>query len=1021
MSRLPLFYALNKQRNLKLFLESLLACLLVAGLIITPIRIRQNRSPKLTYTVGKDTLSNQLAPTAISIHTAPKNILYNGNFNLPQLHATYRPLATEAKRIDAIADPESLPPQFFKGGQLEIVSDKSTGKDSICRQIDDIKQNVFTKNLAITWPVNLAQPLSWQAFAQDGDILYVAGSKRQIVVLDRESSTLFLSPSKEDIVNLCPWGTGLLLLDSAGKIFHTSDFVTWQEFTISGLPKITHLATLNFDSQPIFLAVGEQGTIVRGVLHNSEITHQVLNAPTPAELRRVVVADGIFYVIGSDNALWQVDELGRIKVLTTGFSGEKWNLLDSNQHTLLAVSQSGRAIVRQGNQPFSELNLEQLYSISPQTTTQEQQGKFTLKFRANLVSCAVISDRQWLLQDDRGNLFYTEDAGKNWQLFTEHKSFVDTQEGSALDLKTAQLKRLNRNSVLLIDDQGQAVTIRSGISIILAEKLDSTLEESDRLLLTSPAQRPAENLSSEGELRNLGESSFVVGEWYLTSDLEGKFMIDENEENDFSLYLSPSESEKATLRGLYTDHQLPPTGVRAIRQYFSKSQLEQLRHNSVFQLQFRARATDDAAKIKLDFINFAEVAPSIEKEITNTDRDYSFNIVLPSTAVQPVDNNRQAALQLSILSGGLIIDDFRLWPVVSELETIVSSPSLMRFEDVIYPGYAWLSPTSQMSFVWQKNLSLAPDFALEDQLKPYVNREVTPWLRIDTLISEQELADLVTYLSGSSKLAIGTSFTYASTVDYFKNFPQIILEFTDSTGSLQDDNQRRKCINRLTDAVRRTAAYQQHRQQIILVDGMAYTDNSIKTNVDYPLLVADDQVKDLSTAEGTYLLPQTWRHRQTQNNDFRPAIMARNPSRADFLSEISLALGLRGEYTYSEILPAEFAQAAAVCLGDLAGTHRLRTTANLNRRYIETERNVSDSMPHFECFAFASNEQRVFYLLNHEQESLAAGLEDCDLSGYRLRIFDSTGNIISDRTLKQNPDAIEVPSDSIVCLSGRVQ
>ncbi len=1048
MLRLPFVYRYSRYRTRVLFFGSLLGCLLAVGIFLGVVTFKQDRSARLTFSVSNDALSGQLAATGMNVPVHSDNLLYNGDFDLPNLHVSYRLVHSQGSEVFALSEEDSpLSPQLFVGGQAEIISDQVENQPSSEYQVQSVTNTIYTEAQSLAWPTNLAQPVDWQAFALQGTKFYAVGSKRQLVSID-QTSTLYVSPSKDEIISLSTLGNGIVLLDAAGKIYYSEDLSSWQEIELPADAHIRHLVTENNKSNPTFIAVGDRGKILRGKLSAGEIVVTAVKGPGEANLHYVVANDNLFYLIGEDNTIWQLNSQDQIKILSTGFSSEQWVLADANQHTLLAVSQSGRVIVRQGNQSFRELALEQLQSLYRRDMTEaEEQGKITYKLRADIIACAVLSDQQWLLQDDRGCIYLTEDAGENWESIEDNENFSEMLEGTALDMSSVKIKRLNQNSVLVIDAAGQAASISSGLSIKLNSTVKSTNKKSEQILLRSHAVCPSFNLLANERQNLLEDRPFIEGEWYCSPDLEYAFQERSERINSLELSLKPidkavgskssinesddsnstsSEGREEAETGIFTEHRLADdlsVAPRSLRQFFGTDQLAGLKESPLYRLSFRARSLGEKSAIKIQWLDFATDITGIEQEIDNEDKLYSFNVVIPESATDKLSEDRHPSLQIELPEEDVVIDELELRAVAHKGSNQENSPLCLRFSEVIDAGYGWLSTCTQNVFTLRKYLKIEPQLSISDQLAPYLSADQSvPWLRLSSGMSESELTDLMAYLLSVDGEFAELRAQTGMSGNYLDYFPQLILEFTDARQYLRDDAQRRQNINRLINTLSRTPEYNKYHQRIILIDGMNYDNISLRTRADYPLLTVHTDAKSLiESKKRASFLPEGWSERQVMNNDYRLAILEREQSSTDFLSELSLALNLRGEYTYSELLPDTIATSAVSCLSELAGAHRLRVDTSLNRRYLEAEFNVSDDMPHLEFFAFAQNYRRVFYMLNHEENTWSGEIADYDLSGYRLRIYDAQGKILTDKILRQTPSAIEVEPGCTVCLSGSVQ
>ena len=200
----------------------------------------------------------------------------------------------------------------------------------------------------------------------------------------------------------------------------------------------------------------------------------------------------------------------------------------------------------------------------------------------------------------------------------------------------------------------------------------------------------------------------------------------------------------------------------------------------------------------------------------------------------------------------------------------------------------------------------------------------SPWIVIDSAVSESELRNLIEYLFGSISTTYGKIRLHNGfPIPWINRFERFYLEFTDNNGIFTNDAVKSVYINNLIDTVQSAPGYSENRNKIVFVDGLHYNDGILLSRADYS---ASNLNIDIS-ANASYSI-------ENSLNEYR-SLIPRTPDRPA-TTPYNILRSISFENTTQDISTASYAAVFMDLLGD-------NTSASLTDVSLINEKKIDES------------------------------------------------------------------------------
>ena len=433
----------------------------------------------------------------------------------------------------------------------------------------------------------------------------------------------------------------------------------------------------------------------------------------------------------------------------------------------------------------------------------------TYNFEEKIVSVAVLSKSKVFALGENGNLYETADYGNNWS-----KSLSAIPEGVTHIFASGDTKLICTSGFL-----------NTHISELVTEiQLDSRLASSsqpfqagDICFISMEYASLPESLIDESyiamdfpwEFYGNGSANIVMSEGAPSAgvgvmELQGDFPdIDENNFAVISQKIGYSDNDMVLIPGNFYNVSM-------------WLKLENIQNNSV-----KVWISGSFDPIGIEF-----------KNVGTTWRKYTFKFSFPPN----ITNIQAKTARLNIgtqFENRIYIDEITL-AEVSEQDSFVK-PLFKEMVSEINPAiirneYLKLGSIETTANSWAYNGSL--DNSLKLIWENTVN--ASPWIVIDSAVSEAELRNLIEYLFGSISTTYGKIRLHNGfPIPWINRFERFYLEFTDNIGIFTNDAVKSAYVNNLIDTVQLAPGYSENRNKIVFIDGLHYNDGILLSRADY--------------------------------------------------------------------------------------------------------------------------------------------------------------------------------------------
>ncbi len=342
-----------------------------------------------------------------------------------------------------------------------------------------------------------------------------------------------------------------------------------------------------------------------------------------------------------------------------------------------------------------------------------------------------------------------------------------------------------------------------------------------------------------------------------------------------------------------------------------------------------------------------------------------------------------------------------------------SSPSVVRI--------SWLGIGSESTDLnsWAFNGQLEEGLALVKAS----GENSAPWITVDSYASEAEIRNLLEYLAGPISSNFGSiRHRGGSPIPWSSRFEKIYIEFTDSSGIYERDIIKAAYLNSCIQTIESSPYYQSLRNNVVLVDGMVYSDGLMLSRADYFSLdygfEADEVIlKNIRDDLERYvsLMP-----RNPERPADTPIGLMKSTDWGDGGSNCSTAditvflLDTLGKQTAASLLTWQDPYSE-----DISGVYRASArilSYVVSGEYVPLVKETSTAEESaLSAYAYASGSDLTFIVASHENTPSAVAF-DVPFEGRTASLirFDHEGRVVEQRKVRRSNERINVMPGNVV-------
>ncbi len=824
------------------------------------------KSRQVTFTISSEESNVPVLGTGINISELPKtNLLEKSSFE-PYVFKKALPVIGGTDEIIIVENKDAMPgifgEGFFTGAFARI--NTYTGAESTSKKTGTVVR--YSPNVArdfIKMPVegDITSDSFAGAIAQKADNVIIAGS-RGIVInnANTQSPDIEFAGISEDIVAATANSEEFYIATEKGEIFSSSDGSSWNQWKSQTGSIINSIAA----SDNAIVAAGNNGIILTG--QNGVVYKKKLD--TDGNILDIIY-DGYRFVAISDS--------GEIFVSTNALFWEIIHEETEQRYYDICYSDSLFAIISDTNEVTIYNDIISEY-ISRNVFDEE------------IISVAILSKSKIFALGKGGNLYETSDYGENWS-----KSLTLMPEGITHLFAAGDTKLICTSGFL-----------NTHISELVTEiQLDSRLASGSQhfqpgdvcfisieytKLPESLLDKSYTDLDSHWSLYGNGSANIVMTEGAPSGGVGVMELLGDFKNSGGDNFVAISQK----IGYENNEMKLVPGNFYNVSMW--------IRQDSVHNNSVKVWISGSFDPIGIEFNN-----------IGTAWRKYTFKFSFPPS----VTNIQAQSSRINIgteFENKIYIDEVTL-SEVSEQDSFIKlhfkemvseiNPEIIRNE------YLRIGSLESMANRWAYDGSM--DYSLNLNWENTGN--ASPWVVIDSAVSESELRNLIEYIFGSVSTSYGRiRLQNGFPIPWINRFERFYLEFIDSTGIFSNDAVKSTYINNLIDIVQSAPNYSDNRNKIIFVDGLQYSEGIMISRADYSAADLNTTISanapfsiENSMNEYRSFIPRTPdRPAKIPYNIMRSISFTKTTSSISTATYVTLMLDLIGDYsaaTLATVLP----------------------------------------------------------------------------------------------------------------------
>lgn len=884
-------------------------------------------------------------------------------------------------------DPVIAADGFYDGATVRVLS---PGPDGLAvkknDQVASYRVNRVGRFQAVQLPADVPAGRPIYDFADGHQTTLAVGAEGLILrAVAQGAPEVVPSGVASDLTGICTSPDGFLASSSAGDLIFSPDGQTWVSWPVPEPKPLHDVAALD---EALYVAVGDQGVILAG--GPAQLTE--VPSPVTSDLIEVAASDKILLALAADGTVirsttglfWEI-------VQRPTSLHETWRSLTCLNGTFVLAGDNGLVAFSEDGRQFT-----------PAPT----------RAAGNIRDVVLLNANQLIVLDDSARFQYSNDGGQTWS-----DSSLDT------GLQSQRLALLGDRHVVSADQDGRLGLAPLVIEIELENPLVSgTFNAGDLLYL--------EKMFNEMPLTVTPSTDRAEPEFSQSWEVFGPGSA---ERTALSV---PDEGGRAALH-LVLPGSNDPEGHQILSQRVDPKQFSQATRSDIYQVELwmRQEAIPDAAvKIWISG-SFDSIGTTID-HVGSTWKRYTHTFILPSSLVA---QSPEVRLNIGYAgSGELWLDrvhfsraDQPVHGLRNDLTEAVTriKPAMIRLTGLPLgstqlPSDQWsLPPGNEVPVYEQGRWSYPASQSLSSTLELARAGQSDPWLVLDSSFSETELMHLLEYIAGPVSSPYGRlRLDQGQILPWSDQFDHLYLEIRDAQNQFSEDFMRADFVDWLIVTASQSPYYNELKNQLVFIDGMAYSDGVWRSSADY----------HVSSLQGNYI--------SAGQDGIAAAILAyydrmpRNPSQArqgfrELISPLDLIAEGQEKPELADLLTLnlqELGTSAAQC--NLAWPGQPGSTAlNLKRReltatlaaetansvVLKTFRAESD----LQAFAYRRDEQTLIILANTGSQPLSARLTGLiDTRGQFLQSYDANGQLLRERQLRRNQELLTVLPGGVVVL-----
>lgn len=765
-----------------------LACVSVAvallGVVWTSHRFdTMIKARQITFEVEQGEPSVPVLGSGVNLAQVPtSNLLKDASFDPYVFKKAVTVLdGTQDKIIisNAAADPGVYGEGFFVGGKIRVnsfsqegVSLKKTG--TVVRYSPNLAGDL--KSVPVTGDIPEGAKVS--SFARKGEEVILAGENGIVLTgANTQSPEVHYVGIGEDIAGACADSNEFYICTVSGVFYSSPNGTAWTRWESLGEVKVNSIAA----SSNLVIGVGDEGKILLG----SEQTVTKRDLGLESDITDII-HDGSKFVAVTSSGEILLSYNGIYWETTTPFEVSGYVSIDYHDSTYVLLTDNNRILV------FDDIRSD---PVSEEL------------FETDIIDIAVLSKSKIMGLAKDNTLFDSADLGINWEM-----DFLDASEDMT------GIYSVGDHEILFT-----SVFINTHISSLVTEiTIDSSLttgtfEPGDICYLSIEYPYPPETL-----LDKSGIDTDKVWEFYGSGSAER--IISENSSEGGVGKLKIEHGDASDNRHPYS----------AISQRIGFGQpSKSLIPGEFYELSIWMAGDEIADGTVIAWISGAFEPIGTEfRNVGESRRKYTFRFSFPPSIT--IIQATQARLNIGIKDRGTVYIDKVKLTKAQEKETRVSlgfkeslksmEPGIMRLE------YLGIGSLDIMPNRWARDNNL--EYSLN--MVSDTGENTSPWIVIDSAVSESELRNLIEYLCGPITSVYGRMrLESGSSIPWINKFDKIFFEFTDSENIYGNDVYKAAFVNYLIDTVEKTPYYSDNRNKMLFVDGNYYNEGIMLSRADY--------------------------------------------------------------------------------------------------------------------------------------------------------------------------------------------
>lgn len=979
-----------KKRTFAVAGIALLASLLTAGMFAVYAATLLGSGALVRFQLTEHNQNFSLPGSGISITAVQsRNLIDDGSFE----PLVYRHFLTayggdeDSLTVSAEdAGGEIFGDGFFEGADIRVVGQTADGlalkKQGTVEKYGLDHVGVFQP---VRMPADMPGDLRINALVRWQDQVAAAGSHGTVLYVEGNQVNALADVGIDaDLTAICVADSGLLTVSDQGDVMSSGDGMVWQSWKVDERVRLNAVAAR---ANGLVIAAGDDGKILVG----ADGVMMSVDTGTDADLNDILNIEKGWLAIGDEGTvLFSAGGLVWENISPDDTAGS-WLTADAYGRKTFIAGESGMTAISENGFEFSILPVDDLSGIS-------------------LVDLVMLSEQQFIALDSAGRFLISHDGGMTW-----------TKSGVQTGMEAHTIILAGKDRLISADDTGRIGTAQLVAEIRLESSLyEGTYQSGDLVYLEMVPER--------SDLDILINRQDLL--WQISANASAARIVDPDLPGTGNGCLELKSDKDAY-----------------ISQEISQERLAGIQEGNVYRLNCWLKQDGVTQPVSVWITGLENEVGTRFNLPEGKWRQVSYSFVIPSAWIRQGEN---ITINLGFEGGGILkVDDLSLIPAADEDYAYTGSfseyiakikPSVIRLANIPLgrnktPTWAWTLPTGHDTYVstgagWQLN----KENSLSDGLKLVSDNQASPWLVLDSGISESEIAGLMEYLAAPVTEQYGRlRMQQGFPVPWSEAFDRIYFEISDLNGYFADDRLKAKYADWIIRQITLSPYYVNLKNQIIFVDGMNYEQGVMQSSADYHTsdFAASAQAANIYELEQMYLeywqnkprnpekslqsWPEIIRSFSLSDDVQKSEETAENVSLAELTSLFLYDLGGQTNIVMPEVdgtrLAAAYSDSQSAVLAEASS---IVIRAADGEPYRVDRMTENDSV-----FVFATHSEGYFnaVICNLGDQPVNCHLAvETDLSDAKSIKYDAKAELIGTDRLRSNQSQITVLPGGVVCV-----